>query len=339
MRRTDLCWTVLPFRACQLISLAMLTAVERRANASVDSCFPKDDLSPCINSDALWLQPDGGVLATLPDPAKRDRGSLVFRFALSYQLNPIGLRIASPDPSGTTLHVVHHALSAVPMWDYSVTQRLHLSLAAPFSVYQNGAGLSDLRGTNDELSRSSIRDARVGVSMHEWAHQGASGHHDATARIEFSFPTGQSGGFASDQTVVAAPSLIYGYAGPRFEFRAQGGARLRREVEFANVSVGSQLALGMGASYRILKKPSLSIAGELNALLPLIERRDALPPAPAEGLLSVSSVLTRGLSGGLGAGSGFSLAHTQALFAPDVRSLLWLTYSAAPGTSRMTTLQ
>src|SRR5262249_19692847 len=158
-----------------------------------------------------------------------------FDVVLSYLSRPIGIRVASPDPEGTTIYAVDNAFDATFLWAIGLTDRLELTLAAPVTLYQDGAGLGDVIGDGIRLPRSVVRDPRFGFSfaLLPRPRTGPGNGFGLTTRLEWVAPTGDMSAFAADRTMVAFPSVAAGFRHKRLEISSEIGARLRGETMLA----------------------------------------------------------------------------------------------------------
>lgn len=288
----------LPLRA--LLS-AVLATVLLSSSAHAESCDPVSGLSTCIDADNLWIHPGGGsffsVAPTLTTPASKS----AFGLSVGYLSRPIGLRVSSADPDGTPIFVIDNQVNATFHWEVGITDRFALSLALPVTVFQDGAGIAAVRGSDEALVRSVIRDGRFGVSFAVLPRprKGEDRGLGLTAHLQFGAPFGAKDWFGGAGTVVATPTVSADYRIGGLLIGTELGARIRDERILANAVIGTQLYGALGVSYDILKDRVLSAGAEAFALYTVSAQNpptaqasaDGSSPAlvPAEWLANVSS--------------------------------------------------
>jgi len=326
----------LPPSATALSAAALATLLAGSTVAAEDPCQPRDELSTCFAADNLWPHAGGGRWSSLAPTTTTTPESLAVSFFNAYLHQPVGLRIPSPDPEGTTVYAVEHVLSSTLALALGITDDLQASLALPFALYQHGAGTADLTGAEDGLPRSALGDLRFGATVAWLARRpvGVDGPALGT-RFEMTLPTGQETGFVSAPSAVYAPGATFDYRLGDLSLGADLGLRLRRPVDFANIQLGNQLSASLGASYDVLDDGWLAVNLEAFALVTLAHQADIVRQpdgstaaeesgpvhAPAEWLLSVS---TAGLLDGrfrasLGGGSFIPTADELAVTTPAFR--------------------
>lgn len=271
-------------RSCALLS-AVFAMVLLSSSARAETCDPESGLSTCIDADNLWVHPGGGsffsVAPTLTTPA----GKSAFGLSVGYLSRPIGLRIASADPEGTPIFAIDNQVNASFHWEVGLTDRFALSLVLPVTVFQDGAGIAAIRGSDEELPRSVIRDGRFGASfaLIPRPRKGEDRGLGVAAHLQFGAPFGAKDWFASAGTVVAVPTISADYRLGALLFGAELGARIRNERVLANAVIGSQLYGALAISYDILKNRVLTAGAEAFALYTLSTQNPATASADASG--------------------------------------------------------
>jgi len=320
-------------------SLALaLAAMIAPAHAAADPCDAP--LSTCVPSDNLWPYVGGGRWLSQSPTQTAAELSASFGFQLGYIHRPIAFRVQSPNVDGTDIYAVEHALSATVMTAVGVTERLQVQLEAPFVLYQEGASIADVIGSDVFLPRAAVGDFRFGVTgsiLRRPVKQDGPG---LSARFEMSAPTGHKEAYVSGPSAAYAPGVSFDYEINRFAFGIDVGARVRHSTQIANVLIASQISAALGAGVDVLDDGWLSINAEAFALFTLLrgteeqlvegETRDrALPPhMPAEWLLSVRTAGALGgrLRASLGAGSFIPLTTPLPVTTPLVRAVAAIHY-------------
>ncbi len=174
------------------------------AIADENPCQPSDGLSTCIASDNLWPYGGGGRWLSQA-PTSTVPGGAAFGFVNSYLHRPIGLVVASPDPAGTRVFAVEHALSATLLTAVGVNRWLHLDLAMPMMLFQEGASKADVVGSDQALPRSAVGDLRFGSHVVLLPNRPAGV--GLAVRFQMTAPTGQRDAFVSSPSASFAPGV------------------------------------------------------------------------------------------------------------------------------------
>lgn len=311
-------------------ALCMLAASEARAQRT---CSPPSGVTTCLPSDNLWPSARGpftwlAASDTLPS------GKVSFGATTSWIYRPIGLEVASADPAGTRVYPVEHAVSLHLVASAGLGRRVTFDVAAPFIAYQTGAGTGFLTGDTSELPRSASGELRFGPTVALLRSTSAS----LSARAHVVAPTGSPGAFATYGETTVAPGVSGNLRLGRWGLGADLGARLRGPVEYANAVVGSQLTVGLGATFEVLPERWLTASAEAFALVGLTsqydigfdatgENRTGYPHIPAEWLVSFA---TRRLLDGkvgirIGAGGSVPTGPASAVTAPAMRTVASVT--------------
>src|SRR5262249_19034993 len=117
-------------RGLLFAALALLSARSARAG----DCRPINGVSPCIDADNLWPHAAGGPYFALGDATTTPAGSLSVGLVGSFVSKPIGVRVASADPAGSTVFLVDGLFDVTLLFALGVTDRLELTLAAPATL-------------------------------------------------------------------------------------------------------------------------------------------------------------------------------------------------------------
>ena len=322
--------------AAWLAGAALLTSA---GVAEAQTCQPVNGLSTCVDADNLWVTPGAGPFFAVAPTMTMPAGRASFGLVLGYLSRPVSFAVSSPSRGGTTIHAIDNAINASFLGSLGISDRFELTLAAPVTLYQSGAGLGAVIGTKDELVRSTVRDFRFGGAFAILARPrtGVSRGPALTLRLDFAVPIASPGAFAGGATMTAAPSLAFDQSFGKLDLAAQVGARIRGETKLANAVVGTQIYYSLGASYAVIPDRLLSISGEAFALLTLAEQGprklgsepgERQPLVPAEWI--VSATTTPFLAGDLGfslGGGGPIPLSPEALTAPRFRFNLGLRYA------------
>ena len=326
-----------PILTLLLVSGTLAISAAAREARSAD-CDPPNGLSTCVDADNLWPRPGGGPLFAIGSAATAPEGKASFGLVLSYLSRPIGLRVTSPDPGGTVIYALDNMLDATFLWSLGLTDRLEVTLAAPVTLYQDGAGLADVLGADTVLPRSTLRDPRIGVSFAILPRPrvGSPDGLALTARFDLGVNTGDEDSFAGAASATAAPSAVAEYRLGIVGVAAEGGARIRRASTLAGTEVGPQLYGALGSTIDVLPDRWLTAGAEAFALYTFGEQKPpsgggASAPAlvPAEWIVSASTapLLDGDLGFSLGGGGPIPFSSDPALTAPRFRFNVGLRYA------------
>jgi hypothetical protein len=317
-------------------------AVADTALAQSDPCQPRDGFSTCFASDNLWpYAGDTSWVAQAPTQTTGDQTG-AFGLHLSYLYRPVGLRVASADPDGTTIYAVEHALGAAVLASIGITDRFQLQLEAPMVLFQDGASKADVVGSDEFLTRSAVGDFRFGTTLSIVQRKRGDDGFGLAARMEVAAPTGTKDAFAGAPTATYAPGLSADYRVGPFSIGADAGGRIRDNTVFAGTVIGSQISGALGLGIDALDEGWLRFDAEAFALFGLargvdeeLEPGDDEPTEvprplhiPAEWLVTMS---TRGALDGrfrarLGGGSYIPTGDTVPVTAPAFRMVFGVTY-------------
>jgi len=315
------------YRGLLAAACLLLVALLRGSSARADVCHPTSGVSPCIDADQLWPHPGGGPYFFLGDPTTVPAGRVALGLVGTFLDRPIGVHVASANPSGSDIYLVDQAFDATLLFAAGITNRLELTLAAPVTVYQDGAGVAAVDGNAAPPEHTLARDLRFGLAFALLTRPAGGSGPALTPRLEFTAPTGTPGNFAGASTMVLAPSLAFSYRLGRVDLSAEVSARVRGEVPFAGAVMGSQIGAALGGSVDVLQDRWLS-AGVEAFTLPTTSSQPALPeggsarlPVPAEWIAHVSSAHFLGgrLVLSLGGGGAIPSSPNAAITSPHYR--------------------
>ncbi|WP_438032297.1 OmpA family protein [Sorangium sp. So ce204] len=315
-----------------LVASGVFMATLLPAPVRADECAPASGLSGCIDADNLWPHAGGGPFFAVGSTGTAPSAKASFGLVASYLSRPVGLRTASPDPEGTVIHALDNMVDATFLASFGLTDRLEVTVAAPVTLYQDGAGFSDVLGTDTELQRSVMRDARLGAALAivPPAQRGPLDGFSLAARLDLGVPTGDGSVFASAGTVTLAPSVTAAYRLGKLLLATEVGARLRGSSTLIDAEVGPQLLGALGASVDVLPDRWLTASAEAFALYTLAEQPAGAPAlVPAEWILSATSapLLAGDVSLSAGGGGAIPFASGGAFTAPRFRFNLGLRYA------------
>jgi hypothetical protein len=320
------------FAAVVGVALALAPRVSRASD-----CQPRSGLSPCVDADDLWPHAGGGSFFSIGTTSTTPAGSVAVGLVGSFFKHPIGVRVASADPAGSTVFLVDDALDATLMLAFGITRRLELTAAAPATIYQDGAGIAAIVGGASPAPHSAARDVRFGLAMTIVERPLDASGAALVGRLEFVAPSATRDAFAGGATAVMWPSLAFSYRLGRVDLAAELGARVRGATALANAVVGTQIQAALGASVDILRERWLAAGAEAFALCTtarqLADARDAgagTPPLiPAEWIahVSTSHLAAGALTLGVGGGTTLPLTSHFALTSPSYRLDLAVRYA------------
>src|SRR5262245_47052017 len=235
-----------------LVSAGAVVLGSGQRTAHATHCSPA--LSTCIDADNLWPYPGSGPFLSIEGSTTTPPAQPSLGLVLSYLARAIGLRVASPDPKGTVIYALDNMFDESLLLSLGLTDRVEVTLAAPVTLFQDGAGLSDVLGTDAQLPRSVVRDPRIGASF-AILPRPRTGPPDGLAvisHLDLGIPLGDKDAFAGAATATVVPSIAAEYRIGRFQCAAQAGARVRGSSTLGRTTVGSQLAAGLGTAVDIL---------------------------------------------------------------------------------------
>jgi OOP family OmpA-OmpF porin len=304
-------------------ALAGLAVALLAPRAALADCSPATGISPCIDSEALWLPATRARFLSMPSAERLGQGGFAAGFGVGYMSRPIVLRAPSPDPEGRDVDVVDDVVDATLLYAYGITHEIELTAALPFVAYQTGAGAAGATSqAAGPIAPNVLRDPRIGVGFALLWRGNAERGYGAKTRIELGIPLGDEDVLAGDSSVVVAPSAVLEVRHDRFSAASELGLRLRRTVELADVRWGPQATVTLGAGFDIFRRERLSVAVEASVAPVLISQKQRLSRTgtvadavivPAEWLASVRSQLVANVpfTLQLGGGTGIPLSVAQ----------------------------
>lgn len=329
-----------------------LAGAERAWAGGCDS----PELSGCIDSDTFWPHAGRQRLVAVGGTETLARGRVGFGLVASYQSRPIMLLRATTDER---VAAIDNQLNASFLFAYGLTDRLEVDAALPITLWQDGTGLQPLTGGR-ALSTSAARDLRLGIAFavvprarvtDGWAPPTRAftpGRAWAlTARFEVAAPTGDRGQLAGDRGAVFVPTLAADYRPQHASFERFGlglevGARIRDTTSLLGSRVGTQMVLGLGASFDLVTRERLTIGAEARLLPTFATQADAQPSGgaivttpngllamPAEWLVSLRSAPIAGGDFSLQLAGGGPIPFTDAITLPRARITLGVVFAPA----------
>jgi len=329
--------------ACSIaLSSAVFLAVPSGAYA--DDCGQTPPYSACINADNLWPHAGVGTFQSIGSPITTPDGKASIGLTTSYLSQPVGVRVSSADPDGTFVPLIDNAVNVTFLGTFGITDRLEFTLAAPVTLYQDGPGIAAIRGTDDELRRSTVRDSRFGLTLAILRPPRASNQNgfSLTGRFEYALPVGEIDAFASARTPTWFPSVVATFRRDRVQAAFEASGRFRGESQFANARIGSQVGGAFGVSFDILRDGLLSTSAEAFVLYTTAQQgasstlADGATPGalvPAEWIVSARSAPLLGgdVSFSVFGGGPIPFATEAALTVPRFRLGLSARYAPTGG--------
>ncbi len=321
--------------AAALLALAATALAGPRVAAAqstvAEGCEPRNGFSPCIDAQGLWVHPGPGRFVALGPASTTPSAQAAFGILVSYMSRPIGLRIASADPDGLITWLVDDAIDATYWAALGITDRLELSIAAPVTFFQSGAGLGAVLGSGEQLSRTAVRDPRLGVA-YAVVPRDRAGDDDGpslVARGEMALPVGDEDGFARATTVTFAPSVAAEWRLSPLTLGAELIGRIRGESQFADAVWGTQVGGGLGATVLVWPEARMRVGAEAFTLVDVDSQPSGDPLMPAEWILHVDSAPLLGGDVSFLAGGGGPIPWTgeAPVGTPRVRFELGVRYA------------
>jgi OmpA-OmpF porin, OOP family len=331
-----------------LILFGLSAVFTRSARAA--GCASSTGLTPCFDANSLWLPAGQAAFMTLADTRVNPPQRMSFGFGAELLRGPVSAHVASPDSAGRDVRIVDYALDASLLFAVGVLPNFEASVAIPLRLYQRGAGAGGVSSqSSPEIEQTALRDPRLGVaySLDSALKKPGLGLRLA---LDVSLPLGNEAAFAGERSLVAMPSVTFGWQLGRVALRAASGARFRRAVDFADVRLGNQGFLALGVGVDVLAPGLLFLSLEGFALPPLgSSRSDTASPSlsavslfPAEWLFAMRSSFRPGgqwsLAASVGTGlpfssetrsaaSGESTSHFLGVTEPEWRTLVILRFA------------
>lgn len=293
-------------------------------------CDPASTLSTCVDVDELWFRPGNSPFLTGGGPTTPE-GNASFSIATSYARRPLVLLSLGPDVEPRESYVIDNLLTSTFAFALGVTDSFEVTAALPVTFYQDGAGYSAFTGADTELTRSVLRDPRLGFV---WAPVQRERTRDASGfglalRFDLGIPLGEETEFAGVRGATFVPSVSASYRLPPFEAKVDVEGRIRREEQISNVFYGSQLGVTAGVSVEAYAPIGLAFSAEAFAL-PVLGEQGEQAGAFVPGEWLASARIAPALAGDFffqaGAGTGIPFTDSAAT-APELRAVFSLGYA------------
>ena len=303
--------------------MAFTAAMGHSLALEAAECAPASTLSTCIDIDEVWVKPGNSLFLTGGGGVTTPEGSAAFGLSTSYSRRPLVLLAFGADADPREVYVVENLLTTTFAFALGVTDKLELTAALPVTFYQDGAGYAAYLGSDQELTRSVLRDPRFGFGyafLQRERTADASGL-GLVARFEFSMPLGDETQFAGVRGGTFNPAVSASYRLPPFEAKLDVEGRIRPEEAMANVVFGTQLGITLGANVEVYQPLGLSFSAEAIALPSLVAQGDeAAALVPGEWLASarIAPFLAGDIYFQAGAGTGIPFTDSSAT-SPQLR--------------------
>ena len=279
--------------------------------AMASDCFPPDQLSPCVNSDQLWLTAAPSPFVSVPWAAGLDESEFALGAAGGFIYRPISLHTESPDPGGRDVRVVDWSTGLTLMFAYGITKRVDARVSAPFVLYQQGAGVQGATSQDAApIAAQAVRNPIVGVS---YVIVSEAPEFALAVDLDVALPIQTNNGFAG--AVGPVVSLDVGASGELGALTYGGlvGLRMLRTVSLGSVQIGTSADIRLAVGWDVLDDGLLGMSLEGWMLPSVVSQSRTLPNGsevvsatiiPAEWMFSVRSALGSGYSLQLGGGTG-----------------------------------
>lgn len=276
------------FRALLLSSLSTAHA------ARAAECRPDTGVTPCIDSNSLWLPAGAARFLTLPEPVALAPGKVGLAVAAQLMARVLTVDVPSPAANGREVRFVDRVVEQELLLAAGLGRHLELGLAISVILRQSGTGNGGLTSQRGEpLEPTATRDPRVSLGY-------AAALTDSLAlkpRLELALPVGSRAAYASAGSVTFAPAIPVEWGFGPVITGAELGLRLRRSVELGSVRWGSQAVGTFGLSLELLPRDLVRLGAELTFLPSLVNGSSARAESfaletrllPAEWLLSLRS--------------------------------------------------
>ena len=309
--------------ALVLLMLAgLLLAVWRRGRAIVVVvavagvlASPPAHAERTRNLDLTTFRPMPGVDSTMMSvevPQVGAAGAWFLGFFVDHAVNPLNLGSPSVDGSDA---LVSGRTAAALAFSYALANRYEAGLLVPM-LSQSGTASTVITG---------VAPAE-GTVLGDIAVHGKMSLYNATplalgASATLTLPTASDAEFAGVNGPTAHLRVIAGFDSGRVELAANGGMRLRKKGELADLTQGHELTYGVAGSYQVLGK--LAAIGELYGAFSL-SGGVSTAVSPLEVALGVRYRLNRELGLVVGGGSGIM----PGIGAADMRAFMLLAFSS-----------
>jgi hypothetical protein len=312
--------------------------------AQASECENNPHFSTCFDANTLWLPAGRASFVSMPETRVVGAGQLAFGAAGELLHQPVVLRVASPDADGRQVQVLENAFDLSYFVSFGLLRNLEASMLASLRVHQSGAGAGGIESQSaTALAHNAVRDPRIGIaySLDDTLALPGLGLRLA---IDATLPLGDRNPFANERSFVVMPNATFGLRQGPLLVQVELGARLRRPVDFAGVSLESQGFVALGLAAAVVPR-WLTLSAEAFGLPSLSEARGSVASPrvssvrlfPAEWLVAAHSSFgsagpwTVSIAGGSGialsretreSSTGPETSYFTGMTTPDFRSLL-----------------
>src|SRR5688572_13910943 len=190
-------------------------------SAQPDPCDPSATVSPCFDSDALFLTTGATHFSTLPSARPLAVGGSTLLIATGFALRPVVLSVPSPDPEGRQIHVVNATSTVTLGVGFGLGHGLGVNAEFGFVPYQDGTGVEGVTAqTAPPLESAAVRDPRIGMSF---AFLGRNERDPVAlaARLAVAPPLGDEALLAGASGMTVLPGLVVEAEADRFVFGSE----------------------------------------------------------------------------------------------------------------------
>lgn len=243
-------------------SILGILAVPAHLRAEPSPCDPSATVSPCFDSDALYLPTGATHFSTLPSARPLAAFATTLLLGTGFALRPVLLSAPSPDPEGREIHVVNATTTVTFGVGFGLGHGLGVNAEFGFVPYQEGTGVEGVTAqTAPPLQSAAVRDPRISASF-TLLGRSESEPVALAARVGIAPPLGDEALLAGSSGTTFIPGLVFEAEAERFVFGSDASLRLRRAVDFGTVRKGSEAVLGVGAAYAVSTSPHLGVGLE-----------------------------------------------------------------------------
>jgi hypothetical protein len=297
------------------LGLGVCAFVRAAAAAEPDPCARSASISPCFDAEALWLPVGPATFVAFGSPRTLASGELTLRLGAGIARRPVVLTAPSPHPEGREVPVVETTSTFTLGGRVGLGHGLDAGLVLPWVPYQSGTGAEGVTAQRaDGLARPALRDPRVGIAA-TLLGRTPDAPFTLGTKLELALPLGDASALAGNAGPTLAPALAAELAVNRLILGAELGARMRRAVQFADVNIGTEAFVALGAAVSLLREPALAAGVEASIRPRLVARSPAADAnavdLPAEWLAHVRYEPVPAWSLQLAGGSGLPLSRAR----------------------------
>jgi hypothetical protein len=324
------------YRRLFLRLLAAGLALAPGARAEPDPCARTAPVSPCFDSDPLWIPTAPTPFTTVPSAHVLAPHTLGLLVAADYSNRPVVFVAPSPHPSGQEIDVVRATSTLTLGARYGLFPGLDVGVALPFVPFQTGAGTQSVTDQHGEpLATVALRDPRLELGSTLLGRERNAPFALGT-RLTLALPLGTEHALAGTPSLTVAPALTAEFELGRLALGADLGWRIARAVNVGTVREGSSVRPALAAAVTLSEHPGLVLGAEAWLTAHVSGRPPGVPEStldlPAEWLASVRLAPRAAWSFAAAGGSGIPLSkvraadgsetHALGVTSPDVRVLL-----------------